>query len=139
MGRLSVGCACLVAWAGCGQAGNPPIGARLSASQVTVTDSDWLSGNDEGGVEFRTAQIRRGKTFAGIGAFASANSLSTSTRDLATVSVRGHVYAIGGSDGNSTVATVTAASIDDNGTLGGWTAATSLPAPRKLHAAVGYN
>ncbi len=52
------------------------------------------------------------------------------------VQLGGYVYALGGMESGSAVATVRYATIDSEGTIGAWSTTTALPAARAYHGAV---
>ena len=67
-------------------------------------------------------------------------SLPAATRSATSVAYNGYVYEIGGENGsNAAVAAVDYASIKSNGSLGTWTATTSLPAGTYYATSVVYN
>ena len=66
-------------------------------------------------------------------------SLPTSTYGATSVVYNGYVYEIGGFNGGTPVTTVDYAHINSNGTLGTWTATTSLPLATAYATSVVYN
>ncbi|MHB8443125.1 MAG: hypothetical protein ACYDAS_02035 [Patescibacteria group bacterium] len=74
-----------------------------------------------------------------LGAWTATTSLPTATYWATSVAYNGYVYEIGGNNGSSYVATVDYAPINANGTLGAWTATTSIPASTQEATSVVYN
>ncbi len=74
-----------------------------------------------------------------LGTWTATTSLPTATNSATSVIYNGYVYEIGGYTGSSAVATVDYAPINANGTLGSWTATTSLPAATYDATSVVYN
>ena len=74
-----------------------------------------------------------------LGAWTATTSLPTATRVATSVAYNGYVYEIGGYNGSAAVATVDYAPINANGTIGAWTATTSLPTATQLSTSVVYN
>jgi N-acetylneuraminic acid mutarotase len=74
-----------------------------------------------------------------IGAWTATTSLPTGTGGATSVVYNGYLYEIGGSTSSGTTATVDYAPINANGTIGAWTATTSLPAANSRATSVIYN
>ncbi len=74
-----------------------------------------------------------------LGAWTAATSLPTATNDATSVAYNGYVYEIGGNTSSGIVSTVDYAPINSDGTLGSWTATTSLPVTTDLATSVAYN
>ena len=74
-----------------------------------------------------------------IGSWAVTTSLPTATYVATSVAYNGYVYEIGGYNGSAYVSTIDYAPINSNGTIGAWTATTSLPAATAYATSVTYN
>ena len=74
-----------------------------------------------------------------LGTWTATTSLPTDTYQATSVVYNGYIYEIGGYNGSAAVATVDYAPINSNGTLGSWTATTSLPAATDQATSVVYN
>ena len=74
-----------------------------------------------------------------LGSWTATTSLPTATQVATSVAFNGYLYEIGGYNGSAAVATVDYAPINSNGTLGSWTATTSLPTGIKVATSVVYN
>ncbi|MCL4392582.1 hypothetical protein M1145_00345, partial [Patescibacteria group bacterium] len=74
-----------------------------------------------------------------LGSWTATTSLPAATAYATSVEYNGYVYEIGGYNGSAYVATVDYAPINSNGTLGSWTATTSLPAAIAYATSVEYN
>ncbi len=77
-------------------------------------------------------------TTGAIGAWASTSALSTGIDAFAAYAYNGYMYVLGGYDGTTTYATVYYSAISSTGTLGAWTATTSLPAASEFSTSVAY-
>lgn len=66
-------------------------------------------------------------------------TLPGARRSAASVTAGGYIYQIGGHDGTSTTSTVYMAQVQYDGSVGPWTATTSLPVNRQEHGAVVSN
>ena len=76
----------------------------------------------------------------GLGSWTAGTSLPQTTSSATSVVYNGYVYEIGGYNGSTPiVATVGYAPINSNGTLGTWTATTSLPVAIENATSVVYN
>ncbi len=110
---------------------------------ITINSAtSMLLGNDEGGNNISTNQFSTGaQTGGGIGStgWNSTTSLLATTSYATSVAYNGYVYEIGGYNGSAYVATVDYAPINSNGTLGSWTATTSLLATTGYATSVAYN
>ena len=74
-----------------------------------------------------------------LGTWKTTTSLPTAIYTATSVVYNGYVYEIGGSNGGTSTATVNYAPINSNGTLGAWTATTSLPIATSSSASIVYN
>ena len=74
-----------------------------------------------------------------LGSWTATTSLLTATDGASSVAYNGYIYEIGGNTSAAVVATVDYAPINANGTLGAWTATTSLPAVIEYPNSVIYN
>jgi N-acetylneuraminic acid mutarotase len=73
------------------------------------------------------------------GAWTATTSLPVGTYWNTSVAYNGYVYEIGGYTGTAATAVVDYAPINANGTLGSWTATTSIPAATQRATSVAYN
>ncbi|MHB8362518.1 MAG: hypothetical protein ACYDBX_02760, partial [Patescibacteria group bacterium] len=73
-----------------------------------------------------------------LGSWTATTSLPVNINKATSVIYNGYVYEIGGYNGSTVVATVYYAPINSNGTLGSWTATTSLPQALYLATSVVY-
>ena len=74
-----------------------------------------------------------------LGTWTTTTSLPAATWQATSVVYNGYVYEIGGNNGTASVVTVDFAPINNNGTLGSWTATTSLPVAINSATSVVYN
>ncbi|MEI9914395.1 MAG: hypothetical protein WDN66_05495 [Candidatus Saccharibacteria bacterium] len=74
-----------------------------------------------------------------IGSWNTTTSLPSATVYSSAVAYNGYVYEIGGSVGGSPVTTVDYAKFNSNGTIGSWTATSTLPLIRADASAAAYN
>jgi hypothetical protein len=74
-----------------------------------------------------------------IGAWTATTSLPQSTWEAPSVVYGGYVYEIGGYYGSAAISVVDYAPINSNGTIGSWTATTSLPVATQQATSVIYN
>lgn len=113
----------------------------IDPTVVVTSTSDFTTGNAEENISFDTNAISRGAISGGsIGAWASTTSLATAApTNHASVAYNGYLYTTGGFDGTNNLADVQYAPINADGTIGAWTATTSLPAGRVDHVPVVYN
>ena len=74
-----------------------------------------------------------------LGSWSATTSLPQTTYSAASVVYNGYVYEIGGYTGIAIVATVEYAPINSNGTVGSWSATTSLPISTFYAASMVYN
>ncbi|MHB8362477.1 MAG: hypothetical protein ACYDBX_02555 [Patescibacteria group bacterium] len=75
-----------------------------------------------------------------LGSWTATTSLPTATYDATSVVYNGYVYEIGGIiTSTGVVATIDYAPINSNGTIGAWTATTSLPTATQEDTSVVYN
>lgn len=115
----------------------------IDPSVVITSSSDFASGSGDGMIDFTSAdQISRGSTSGGtVGAWStttSFNSILGNRSTVGSVIYNGYVYLIGGYNG-ITRADAAYAPINSNGTLGSWTATTTLPEVRAQMRAIAYN
>jgi len=114
----------------------------VDPSVVVSTTADFAKGNNEGNIDFSTAdQINRGGLTGGtVGAWAATSTMNSSRQASASVAYNGFVYAIGGYNGSSIVGSVEYAPLNSNGTVGTWVNnPNSLNTARYQHSAVAYN
>lgn len=71
--------------------------------------------------------------------YASTTALPQATRRHTTVAHNGFIYVIGGEGSSTPYSTVYYAAIGPDGTLGSWTATSSLPLNKAAHVSVLYN
>ena len=109
------------------------IGGDTTSTTVTVDYALICTGsNSTGGCTTSSAP-------GSLGSWTATTILPTATNSATSVIYNGYVYEIGGYTGSSAVATVDYAPINANGTLGSWTATTSLPAATYDATSVVYN
>ena len=98
---------------------------------VTVNSAtNFLTGNDEGGNNITANQVSTGQQTGGVPntwtqITTGSGALLTATQYPSTVAYNGYLYAIGGYNGTSYLATVEYAPIGANGVPGAWTQITS--------------
>ena len=119
----------------------------IDPSVVITSSSDFMTGNNEGNIDFETNQISRGtQTGGGVGSWsAESNSFTTARYGQGAVTYNGRMYLMGGC---STTSTCTAyyndtqySSINSSdGTIGSWTTASNtFTTARSGMSAVTYN
>jgi N-acetylneuraminic acid mutarotase len=74
-----------------------------------------------------------------IGSWIATTSLPSANDDATSVVYNGYLYEIGGNNGSNSVAVVDYAPIASNGTIGSWTATTSLPIGTEWASSVAYH
>ncbi|HRY97206.1 MAG TPA: hypothetical protein P5147_27340, partial [Myxococcota bacterium] len=74
-----------------------------------------------------------------IGPWTATTSFPAARSGHTSVAYNGYLYVLGGRDDSSTLNDVQFAPIHANGTVGAWTATSSLPTPRGAHTSVAYN
>ena len=74
-----------------------------------------------------------------VGTKQTCTSLSSSRDTVGVVAYSGYLYAIGGNSSGTEYTTVEYAPINANGSIGSWTATTSLPTPIGFHGTFVYN
>ncbi len=118
-----------------------PLGTYYATSVVYNGYIYEIGGNDGSGSPSVTvvdyAQVNSNGT---LGAWTATTSLPTAASVATSVVYNGYIYEMGGNDSTGTVmANVYYAPVNANGTLGAWTATTSLPVATKLATSVVYN
>ncbi len=118
-----------------------PLGTYYATSVVYNGYIYEMGGNDGSGSPSVTvvdyAQVNSNGT---LGAWTATTSLPTAASVATSVVYNGYIYEMGGNDSTGTVmANVYYAPVNANGTLGAWTATTSLPVATKLATSVVYN
>jgi hypothetical protein len=116
----------------------------IDPSVVVTSSSDFATGNNEGNdIDFPANQINRGGLTGGTlsGGWTATTSFTTIREDPTSIAYNGYLYIIGGfsSATSAYLSDVQYAPISSNGTLGTWTATTSLPSTRADHSTVAYN
>ena len=112
----------------------------IDPSVVITSSSDFLSGNNEGNIDYPTDKITAGGLTGGsTGTWSTTNSLATARSYFSTVSYNGYMYAMGGSGDTGDLNSVEYAPINTNGTVGSWSATTTFTDPRVGHTSVAYN
>src|SRR5439155_14799478 len=86
-------------------------------------------------------QVARINANGTLGAWTATTSFTTARSSHTSVALGGYLYVVGGQFGPSAtkLQDVQAATINANGTLGAWTATTSLPTVLAGHTSVAYN
>ncbi|MHB8362605.1 MAG: Kelch repeat-containing protein [Patescibacteria group bacterium] len=74
-----------------------------------------------------------------LGSWTATTSLPQATSSATSVVYAGFIYEIGGTNGGNDFSTVDYAPINSNGTLGSWTATSSLPTATNVATSVEYN
>lgn len=118
------------------QYGNYPL--TIDPSVVITSASDFTDGNTESNIDISPDQINRGGLTGGtIGTWATTGAGFTTARYFQGQAVyNGYVY-IGGGLGASALSDVQYAKINSDGTLGTWTATTSIPGGNAARYGVG--
>lgn len=118
----------------------------IDPSVVITSSSDFAAGNNEGNIDFPSAQISRGGLTGGsVGSWtASASYVPTPRYGVADVAYNGYLYAIGGYDSfteeTGYLYDVLYASINAaDGSISSWTATNSFSTGRRFVAAAAYN
>jgi len=116
----------------------------IDPSIVVTSAGDFTTGNNEGDIAINTTSnsiSTGGLTGGSISAgWTVTTSLPTATYDGTSVAYNGYAYEIGGyNSGGTGTTTVDYASINANGSIGSWTATTSLPTTTYDATSVVYN
>ena len=115
----------------------------IDPSIVVTSAGDFATGNNEGDIAFNTTNnsiSTGGLTGGSISAgWTATTSLPAATDQATSVVYNGYIYEIGGYNGSAALATVDYVPINANGTLGSWTATTSLPTGTDNATSVVYN
>lgn len=112
----------------------------IDPSILINSASGFLTGNNEGDVTASSNQFSEsGLSGAELSSWTATTSLPSATDAAASVTYNGYVYDIGGTVSGSAVPTVVYAPVNSNGTLGSWTATTSLTTATYDASAVAYN
>ena len=112
---------------------------------VTITSSsDFAKGNDEGGVEYGTDEIKRGGLTGGsVGSWTTETNQLATNRDFTTgIAYNGFLYSIGGYDQElgTQKNDVAYAPINTDGSLGAWTISpNTFTSPRFYQTGTIYN
>ena len=113
--------------------------ATDSATSVSYNGYIYEIGGYNGSSATATVDYSSTNVNGSINGWSSTTNLPVATENATSVSYNGYIYEIGGYNGTSAVATVDYAPINSNGTLGSWTATTSLPAATDEASSVVYN
>ena len=112
----------------------------IDPSVVVTSSSDFQSGNNEGGIEFATDEIKRGTLTGGInGSWTASSNLITAREMHSAETYNGYAYVIGGYSGTTALDSVGYAPINSDGSLGTWQFTSSFTNPRYGHATTVYN
>lgn len=119
----------------------------IDPSVVITSSSDFINGNDEGGIDFTTDAIQRGGLSGGTVGSWTTDSDTVFPNDgllqFASASYGGYAYAIGGlGDRGGTLTyedAVYYAQMNSDGTAGTWQATTPLPVAKDFQTATAYN
>ncbi|OYW86535.1 hypothetical protein B7Z17_00150, partial [Candidatus Saccharibacteria bacterium 32-49-10] len=109
---------------------------------ITTTSDFRQKTGDTGNVDFGTdGEIRRGATGNGtVGTWNTTTSIATGRSGHTSVAYNGYLYVMGGlNDADVSLDDVRYAPLNANGTVGPWSATTSLPMGRSFHASVAYS
>ena len=113
--------------------------ATYYATSVAYNGYVYEIGGYYGSSDFATVDYAPINSNGTLGSWTATTSLPTATRLATSVAYNGYVYEIGGYTGSGITATVDYAPINSNGTLGSWTATTSLPTATHFATSVAYN
>jgi N-acetylneuraminic acid mutarotase len=115
----------------------------IDPSIVVTSAGDFAIGNNEGDIAINTTNnsiSTGGLTGGSISAgWTATTSIPTAVEWNTSVAYNGYVYEIGGYTGSAGIAAVDYAPINANGTVGTWTATTSLPSVIRSATSVVYN
>jgi N-acetylneuraminic acid mutarotase len=118
----------------------PLLAATENATSVVYNGYVYEIGGNNGSAEITTVDYAHISSNGTLGAWTSTTSLPTATAYSSSIVYDNYVYIMGGGDpGKSLYATVDYAHINSDGTLGSWTATTSLPAVIYQATSVMYN
>ena len=98
-----------------------------------------IGGDNSAGTTLATVDYAPILSSGGLGSWSATTSLLTATYDATSVVYNGYVYEIGGCAPSCSITTVDYAPINSNGTLGSWTATTSLPTATSNSSSIVYN
>jgi hypothetical protein len=123
-------------------------GLTAVAEQGTIIANGYvymIGGNTTGTTDTSAVQYAKLLSNGNVGNWSTTTALPAVRDDVATAYVNGYIYAIGGSDNDSTTSghvltTVYYAKVNADGTLSAWnTAANSIPAARTVAMSIAYN
>jgi N-acetylneuraminic acid mutarotase len=112
--------------------------ARDALASVAYNGSIYVIGG-YGGSYLNDVQFAPMDASGTVGAWAATTGLTTARYLHASVACGGYLYVIGGSTGSSFLGDVQVAPMNADGTVGPWTATTSLSIPRFGHTSVAAN
>ncbi len=114
--------------------------ARQYPTGVAYNGHLYIVGGTNGTTTFSDVQVATINADGTVGTWAATTSLPSARSQHATVAYDGHLYVTGGLASDGTFKSdVFVATINSDGTLGAWSANTSLPAAAAAHSSVAYN
>ena len=113
--------------------------ARYSHTSVVYNGYLYVIGGYNGTAALADVQYAPINANGAIGAWTATTSFTTARYGHTSVVYNGYLYVIGGYNGTSYLADVQYAPINATGTIGAWTATTSLTTARYYHTSVVYN
>jgi len=113
----------------------------IDPSIVVSSASDFMTGNNEDNITYTTGSAARDAIATGgaLSPWTTTTGFTGYRSGHTSVAYNGYMYIIGGFGASGYLADTQYAPINTNGTLGTWTATTSLPIGRQGHTSVAYN
>ena len=112
----------------------------IDPSVVVTSSSEFQSGNNEGGIDFATDEIKRGSLSGGVtGSWTTSSNITTAREMHTSEAFNGFAYVIGGYTGSTALNSVEYAPINADGSLGTWQATSSFTTARYGHTSTIYN
>ncbi len=113
--------------------------ARSYHTSVAFNGFLYVVGGYDGSTLLSDVQVAYIFADGTLGEFAATTSIPTARQNHASVALDGFLYVIGGVGNDESLSDVQVAPINENGTLGAFATATSIPTARYNHESVAYN